>query len=152
MRPASTRADIFARYESEQILREGRLFLAPIYKESFSESAKRLRKALAVALYTRLGVPSYKIVEGFKAVGLPASTKSIIKWVGRERVRGFDPWHNRQTYNWTKFRGKFFRAWARGKISQALYNIFRAFLSWVYYYQLTGIFDLDAVLDGEEPP
>ena len=148
----ATRADIGARYESAQILRECKLFIAPVYRETFSESAKRLRKAFAVALYTKLGVPSHKIVAGFKEVGLPISTKSVLKWVGKERTRGFDIYHNKQTYGWAKFTGKLYRLWVKGKISRALGNMFRAFLAWVYYYQMTGVFDLEALLAGEKPP
>ncbi|MGC8664959.1 MAG: hypothetical protein ACP5SE_04750, partial [Nitrososphaeria archaeon] len=122
------------------------------YREPFSESVKRLRKPFAVALYTKLGVTMDRIAEGFHSVGLPMSTKTVSKWVGKERTRGFDIYRNKQTYNWTKFKGKLYRLWVRGKISSALINIFRTFLAWVYYYQMTGIFDLEAVLAGEKPP
>jgi len=148
----ATRADIGERYSSLQILKEGRIFIAPIYRERFSDSVKKFRRPFAVALYTKLGVTMDRIAEGFHAVGLPMSTKTVSVWVGRERTRGFDIYRNRQTYSWTKFKGKLYRLWVRGKISQGLFSIFRAFLAWIYYYQMTGIFDLDAALRGEEPP
>jgi len=39
-----------------------------------------------------------------------------------------------------------------GKITAPLQNILQTFWAWFVYYRLYGTFDLDAVLEGEEPP
>ncbi len=110
-------------------------------------------RALARALYIKLGVPSHVIAEAFRSNGIPISTKTILKVVGKERVRGYDRFHNRQTYNWRKYFGKLYRRWRiAGKITAPLNRIIKAFWAWFAYSRLYGSFDLDAVLRGEEPP
>lgn len=147
----ATRCDIGERYSGREILKQGRVFIAPKYTESLSDSTRKLRKPFTVALYTKMGVTMDRIAEGFHSIGLPMSTKTVSTWVGRERIRGFDPLHNKQTYHWTKFLGKY-RRWAVGKITGALGKLFSLFLSWVLYYRETGVFDLDALMAGEKPP
>ena len=122
---------------------------------SLSLDLKAKSRALARALYVNLRIPSHVIAEVFRAYDIPISTKTIIKVAGREKVRGFDPWHNRQTYGWKKYFGKIYRSWARtlgGKITPALRSIMEAFWAWFAYSRLYGEFDLDAVLRGEKPP
>jgi hypothetical protein len=112
-------------------------------------------RALAVRLYKK-GIPSHIIVQAFRDNGIPISTKTVLKVVrlatNGSGVRGFDPFHNRQTYKWTKFLGKY-RNWKLlGKITAPLQRIIEAFWKWFAYSRLYGIFDLDAVLEGEKPP
>ena len=87
-----------------------------------------------------------------KKVCIP--TKTIIKAVQLlgHSVKGYDPYLKKQTYKWTKFLGRY-RNWnIIRKITAPLQNILQAFWAWFAYYRLYGTFDLDAVLDGEEPP
>jgi len=112
-------------------------------------------RALALGLYRR-GIPSHIIVQAFRENGIPISTKTVLKAVrlatNNSGVRGFDPFHNRQTYKWTKFLGKY-RNWKIiGKITAPLQRIMQAFWEWFAYARLYGIFDLDAVMRGERPP
>ena len=112
-------------------------------------------RALAVRLYRR-NIPSHIIVQAFRENGIHISTKTVIKAVrlatNGSGVRGFDPFHNRQTYKWTKFLGKY-RNWKLiGKITAPLQRIMEAFWKWFAYARLYGIFDLDAVMRGERPP
>ena len=112
-------------------------------------------RALAVRLYEK-GIPSHRIAEAFRENGIPISTKTVIKAVrlatNGSGVRGFDPFHKKQTYKWTKFLGKY-RNWKIiGKITVPLQRIIEAFWAWFAYSRLYGTFDLDAVLEGEEPP
>ncbi|MGC9144911.1 MAG: hypothetical protein ACP5GS_02180, partial [Nitrososphaeria archaeon] len=75
-------------------------------------------RALARALYVRLNIPSHIIAEAFRENGIAISTKTVIKVAGRERVRGYDNFHNRQTYSWKKYFGKLYRRWRLiGKIT-----------------------------------
>ena len=116
---------------------------------------KSKSRALAVKLYKK-GVPSHIIVEAFKESGIPISTKTVIKSVNLATkdtgVRGYDPFHKKQTYSWTKFLGKY-RNWITiGKITPRLRNIMKNFWKWFAYSRLYGIFDLEAVLEGERPP
>ncbi|MGC8569632.1 MAG: hypothetical protein ACP5LW_06485 [Nitrososphaeria archaeon] len=149
----STRFDATERASGRAILSEGRIFIAPEHRESLSDSIRRLRRPFVVALYTRKGLTMDRIVEGFHRIGLPLSTKTVSAWVGKERTRGFDVFHNRQTYRWKKFFGKLYRRWRlAGKITAPLLSLFHLFLEWVAYYRMTGIFDLDALMDGERPP
>jgi hypothetical protein len=148
----STRCDIGERNSGKKILDEGRIFIAPEHRESLSDSIRKLRKPFAVALYTRKGITMDRIVEGFHRIGLPLSTKTVSRWVGRERTRGFDVYRGRQTYSWTKFLGKY-RSWKLvGKITAPLSALFALFLEWVAYYRVTGVFSIDDILAGERPP
>ena len=112
-------------------------------------------RALALGLYKK-GIPSHIIVEAFRENGIPISTKTVIKAVrlatNGSGVRGFDPFHNQQTYSWKKFLGKY-RNWKIiGKITAPLQRIMQAFWKWFAYSRLYGTFDLDAILEGEKPP
>ncbi|MGC8600129.1 MAG: hypothetical protein ACP5LX_03600 [Nitrososphaeria archaeon] len=110
-------------------------------------------RALARALYVRLNIPSHIIAEAFRENGIAISTKTVIKVAGRERVRGYDNFHNRQTYSWKKYFGKLYRRWRLiGKITAPLNRIMQAFWAWFAYSRMYGSFDLDAVLRGEKPP
>ena len=110
-------------------------------------------RALAKAMYVRLCIPSHIIVQAFRENGIPISTKTVLKIVGKERVRGYDNFHNRQTYKWKKYFGKLYRNWRLiGKITVPINRIMQAFWSWFAYSRLYGSFDLDAVLRGEKPP
>jgi hypothetical protein len=117
---------------------------------------KAKSRALAVRLYREKGIPSHIIAQAFRENGIPISTKTVLKAVrlatNGSGVRGFDPFHGRQTYKWTKFLGKY-RNWKLlGKITAPLQRIMQAFWKWFAYARLYGTFDLDAVLEGEKPP
>ena len=110
-------------------------------------------RALAVRLYEK-GIPSHRIAEAFRENGIKISTKTILKAVrlSGHSVKGYDPYSNKQTYKWTKFLGRY-RNWKLlGKITAPLQRIIKAFWAWFAYYRLYGTFDLDAILEGEEPP
>ena len=110
-------------------------------------------RALAVRLYVN-GIPSHRIAEAFRENGIQISTKTILKAVrlSGHSVKGYDPYSNKQTYKWTKFLGRY-RNWkVIGKITAPLQRIMQAFWAWFAYSRLYGTFDLDAVLEGEEPP
>jgi len=110
-------------------------------------------RALAKAMYVRLGIPSHIIAEAFRENGIAISTKTVIKVVGRERVRGFDNFRGKQTYHWKKYFGNLYRRWKlAGKITVQINRIMEAFWAWFAYSRLYGSFDLDAVLRGEKPP
>ena len=121
---------------------------------SISLDLKSKARALAVQLYTSKGIASHRIAQAFKEYGIPISTKTIIKAVkakNEANVRGFDPYHKKQTYSWVKFTGKY-RNWYRGKTTAPMTKIIRAFWAWFAYSRLYGIFDLEAILEGEKPP
>jgi len=127
-----------------------------ISKANITADLSSKARALAVRLYREKGIPSHVIVEAFRENGISISTKTVLKAVrlatNDSGVRGFDPFHGRQTYSWTKFLGKY-RNWKLlGKITAPLQRIIEAFWKWFAYARLYGTFDLDAVLEGEKPP
>jgi len=87
-----------------------------------------------------------------KSISLPTKTTIKAIWLLGHSVKGYDPYQSKQTYKWTKFLGRY-RNWkVIGKITAPLQNILQAFWAWFAYSRLYGIFDLEAILEGEKPP
>lgn len=116
-----------------------------------------MRNDLAVGLYLK-GMPSYQIVNAFKHEGISISPKTILNRVRKRcsegAVKGYDPWHKKQTYHWPKrtYRGRL--GWYTTLVAGKIKSIMTAFWSWFYYCRKhpEAEFDVDAVLSGERPP
>jgi len=123
--------------------------------KNISFDLKCKSRALAIRLYAK-GVPSHIIAQAFREANIHISTKTILQVVrlftSGSGIRGYDPYHRKQTYHWAKYFGRG-RNWRIiGKITPRLRGIMNSFCEWWAYSRIYGFFDLEAVLRGEKPP